>query len=157
MLTPHQVRLGAHMNDPHPHHYVAVFGDPDALGHVHVEDGKYGHRNLPQQLRPGDMVLLYCTGTYLPYPRSVPGIGIVTRVEQATRDFWYDYLPLRQALPLDLLRFRMETADQESLANIRFDTYWFFRVSEQSFRAVMQGALLGLPLDSDTQQGPLIE
>ncbi len=145
------------MDDPHPHHYVAVFGDPYAPGHVHVEDGAYGHRNLPTGLSAGDMLLLYCTGTYKRYPRSVPGIGIVSSVEHATRDFWYDYLPLRQALPLELLRFRLSGPDQDKLANIRFDTYWFFRVSAESFRAVMQGALLGRPLDSDTQQGPLPE
>ena len=143
--------------EPHPHSYIAVFGDPHALGHVHVEDGGYGHRNQPAELAPGDMLLLYCTGTYTRYPRSVPGIGMVTTVDKADKHFAYEYLPFRRALPLELLRFRMLGPDQDKLANIRFDTYWFFRIANESFAAVMQGALLGKPLDSDTQQGPLPE
>ena len=144
-------------DDARPHHYLAVYGDPDAPGHVHVEDGKYGHRDLPRSLEPGDMVLLYCTGTYRRYSQSVPGIGIVTEVDYPNRDFWYEYLPLREPIPLDAVRFRLEDADREQFANIRFDTFWFFRISAESFRNVMAGALLGRPLDSDTQQGPLLE
>lgn len=137
------------MQDPRPHHYLAVYGDPDAPGHVAVEDGRYGHRSQPRELAAGDMVLLYCTGTYRQYPQSAPGVGIVTEANWPDRRFRYDYLPFREPVPLEALRFGFEPEDAWKLANIRFDTYWFFRISAQSFRTVLQGARLGAADEKD--------
>ena len=137
------------MENPRPHHYLAVYGDPDAPGHVAVEDGRYGHRSQPRELAAGDMVLLYCTGTYRRCPQSAPGVGIVTETDWPDRSFRYDYLPFREPVPLEALRFGFEPEDAWKLANIRFDTYWFFRISAQSFRTVLQGARLGAAEEKD--------
>ena len=140
-----------------PYCYFAVFGNPYALGHVHVEDGDYGHKNLASELKPGDMILLYCTGSYEKYSRSVPGIGIVSEVNQEIKKFRYDYFPLSRALPLEYIRFQITGDDFDKLSNIRFDSYWFFRISNESFSSVMQGALLSSNGEEYPQQGPLLE
>ena len=51
-------------NDGAPRCYFAVYADPALPGHVSVEGGRFGNRGMPANMRPGDMVLLYCTGTF---------------------------------------------------------------------------------------------
>ena len=126
--------------DESPRCYFAVYADPDVPGHVKVESGRFGNPRMPTNMRPGDMVLLYCTTTYLSHAKSVPGIGIVTEVDHALHDFRYDYLRFAQPVPLEFLRFAMTDQDRERIANIRHD--WLFQISRESFRAVMQGGRL---------------
>ena len=128
--------------DQKPHCYFAVFGNPYTPGHVHVEEGGYGHKNLPEDLLQGDLLLLYCTGTYAKYQRSVPGFGIVSEVSKEFKKFKYDYFPFKIPLPLEYIRFQLTNHDLDKLSNIRFDSYWFFRISNESFSSVMRGALL---------------
>lgn len=144
-------------SEPKPHCYIAVFGDPYAPGHVHVDGGAYGHKNLPSDLMPGDMLLLYCTGTYKQYPRSVPGFGIVSEVAQEFKKFSYDYFPFKEPLPLEFLRFQITGVDLDKLSNIRFDSYWFFRISNESFSSVMKGALLSSKKDTSFHEKLLLE
>jgi hypothetical protein len=128
------------LTDESPRCYLAVYADPNVPGHVTVESGRFGNPRMPANMRPGDMVLLYCTTTYSGYAKSVPGIGIVTEVDHTLHDFLYDYMPLAQPAPLEFVRFAMTDGDRERFANIRHD--WLFQISSESFRAVMQGAQL---------------
>lgn len=123
--------------------YFAVFGNPNLPGHVTVEEGRFGvNAGWPDGIAPGDLVLLYCTGSYERYPKSAPGIGVVTAVDHARQSFRYDYEPLSRAVALQDLRFLFEPRDAARLANIRFNNHWLFEIAPESFgRAV--GGLLG--------------
>ena len=138
-------------NDGAPRCYFAVYADPALPGHVSVEGGRFGNRGMPTNMRPGDMVLLYCTGTYPQRERTVAGIGFVTQVDHAIRDFWYDFMPFQQAVPLEFLRFAVTDDDKAKLANIRFD--WLFQISRESFRAVAEAAKLA-PSPSGSRPSP---
>lgn len=127
-------------HDARPHCYIAVYADPHLPGRVTVEGGTFGNRGMPRNMACGDMVLTYCTGTYHQYPKSSPGIGMVTQVDHEQKRYWYDFLPFADPVPLDFIRLCMTGPDAERLANIRYE--WLFQVSRESFRAVMQGARL---------------
>ena len=131
MVMPH---------DDSPRCYFAVYADPTTPGHVTVEGGRFGNRNMPPNMAPGDMVLLYCTSTYPGYAKSVPGMGLVTAVDHDMRDFWDDYMPFVEPVPLEFVRFVVTDGDRTHLANMRHE--WLFQVSREGFRAVMQGAKL---------------
>ena len=138
-------------NDGAPRCYFAVYADPALPGHVSVEGGRFGNRGMPANMRPGDMVLLYCTGTYPQRERTVAGIGFVTQVDHEIRDFGYDFMPFKQAVPLEFLRFAVTDDDKAKLANIRFD--WLFQISRESFRAVAEAAKLA-PSPSGSRPSP---
>ena len=65
-----------------PRYFVAVFGDPgDPPEKDPVESGTYVP-DLKYQIpvRQGDVMLLYCTEAYPGFPRQVPGVGTMLRV-----------------------------------------------------------------------------
>ncbi|MEX2430982.1 MAG: hypothetical protein WD645_03580 [Dehalococcoidia bacterium] len=127
--------------DTRPRCYVAVYADPDLPGHVTVEGGTFGNRNMPPVMEAGDMVLVYCTGSYQRYAKASPGIAMVTGVDHEQKRYWYEFLPFAEPVPLDFIRLCMQGQDAWRFANIRYD--WLFQVSRESFSAVMQGARLG--------------
>ena len=75
---------------------------------------------MAREHRAGDLVLLYCTGGYARYPKSVPGVGVVEAVDRRQQSFTFDYEPLSQPVPLEGLRFAFEPVDAAKLRNIRF-------------------------------------
>ena len=88
----------------------------------------------------GDMVLLYCTSSYAGYAKSIPAMGLITAVDHDQRDFWYDFMPFEEPVPLDFVRFVVTDDDRSHIANMRHE--WLFQISRESFRSVMQGAKL---------------
>ena len=123
-----------------PRCYFAVYADPRLPGHVAIEGGRFGNRAMPKNMEAGDMVLLYCTGSYPGRAKTVPGIGLVTAVDHGMKDFRYDYVAFEQAVPLEFIRFAMTEDDRQRLANMRRD--FLFQISRASFRAVTQAAKL---------------
>ena len=114
--------------------YFAVFGDPWLPGHVTVEEGHFGvNAGWPEDIARGDLVLLYCTGGYVRYAKSVPGIGVVTAVDHARQSFRYAYAPLSWPVALEDLRFLFQPRDAARLANIRFNNHWLFEIAPESF------------------------
>ncbi len=121
-----------------PGYYLAVFGDPTLPDHVTVEEGHFGvSSGWPSSLAEGDHVLLYCTGSYALYPKSVPGVGVVEEVDHDNRRFFYDYQRLDNRVPLDDLRLALHPDDRIKLANIRFDSFWLFAIAARSYQAVV--------------------
>src|SRR5580704_6926083 len=76
-----------------PKFFGAVFGDPQQPGKSLVESGEYDPdpRYSPFPTRPGDLMLLYCTGSYPGRSMQIAGIGVVL----STDSKWikYRYLP----------------------------------------------------------------
>jgi hypothetical protein len=144
-------------NDESPHCYFAVYADPTTPGHVTIEGGRFGNRAMPKNMDIGDMVLLYCTSSYPGYAKSVPGIGLVTAVDHGMKDFWYDYLPFDQPVPLEFLRMSATEDDQARIGNMRHE--WLFQISRDSFSAVMQASKLrskGMDLPPGAPPGLLL-
>ncbi len=127
-------------NNESPRCYFAVYADPTTPGHVTIEGGRFGNRNMPKNMNVGDMVLLYCTSSYRIYAKTVPGIGLVTAVDHGLKDFWYDYIAFEEPVPLEFVRFAITEGDRLRVANIRRE--WLFQISRESFSAVMQGTKL---------------
>ena len=122
--------------------YLAVFGNPMLPGHVTVEEGHFGVSvGWPESIAPGDLVLLYCTGGYARYPKSVPGVGVVEEVDYGQQSFTFDYEPLSQPVPLEALRFVFEPVDAAKLRNIRFNNHWLFEIAAESFGRAVYGLL----------------
>lgn len=62
-----------------PKYHIAVFGNPVPPEKDLVESGFY-HPDVkytPCNTQPGDILLLYCTGSYSEHAMTVPGVGIV--------------------------------------------------------------------------------
>ena len=127
-------------NDESPRCYFAVYADPTTPGHVMIEGGQFGNRAMPKNMDVGDMVLLYCTSSYVGYAKSVPGIGLVTAVDHGIKDFWYDYLAFEEPVPLEFVRMAVTEDYRLRVANIRHE--WLFQISRESFSAVMQATKL---------------
>ena len=103
-----------------------------------VEEGHFGvDSGWPPALTEGDRVLLYCTGSYRLYPKSVPGVGVVEEVDCDNRRFFFDYKGLDKRVPLDELRLAFQPDDRVKLANIRFDSFWLFEIAAKSYRNVI--------------------
>ena len=125
-----------------PRFYLAVFGNPMLPGHVTVEEGRFGvSAGWPESIAPGDLVLLYCTGGYARYPKSVPGVGVVEEVDHGSWSFTFDYEALSQPVPLEELRFVFEPVDAAKLRNIRFTNHWQFEIAAASFGRAVEGVL----------------
>jgi len=115
-----------------PTYYVAIFGNPD-LEKDTVESGKYhlGIRGGDLPGKRGDILLLYCTGSYAEHFMSVPGIGILLTKDK--KSIYYRYLPLSTPIPKDHIDKSFTDEDKKSFSNIRFDNFWMFKISKESF------------------------
>jgi hypothetical protein len=62
-----------------PKYFVAVFGDPQQPGKSLVESCQYDPdpKYAPFPTEPGDVMLLYCTGSYPQRYMEVAGVGVV--------------------------------------------------------------------------------
>src|ERR1035438_8327465 len=82
-----------------PKCFVAVFGDPQQPNKSLVESGEYDPdpRYAPFPSGPGDLMLLYCTGSYPGRPMQIAGIGVVLSADSN----WvrYRWLPFKDAIP----------------------------------------------------------
>ena len=114
-----------------PRCFVCVFGDPQPPGKDLVESGVH-HPKLGYAVHtsPGDILLLYCTGSYPRHPWSVPGIGVVLGIDQESIS--YRWIPTRQPIPKSQIDAAFEPNDRNKFKNIRFDTHWLFEISLKS-------------------------
>jgi len=118
--------------------YFAVYADPTAPGHVTIEGGCFGNRNTPKNMVIGNMVLLYCTSSYLGHAKTIPGIGLVTLVNHPVAGIPVRLPAVRGVVPLEFVRFAITIEARVRLANIRRE--WLFQISRESFSAIVKGA-----------------
>jgi len=105
-----------------------------------IESGRYVPRDdwaNYENLREGDFILLYCTGSYSGYDREVPALGVILRVQPPAIN--YSYLPLEKSITLDNLRNKFVTEDKAKLDNLRFDSFNVFEISPESFKQAITG------------------
>lgn len=116
-----------------PKYFLAVFGDPTPPEKDTVESGIYhpDPRYAPFPTKRGDIVLLYCTGSYSKYPMQAPGLGIVLHTNDEIVQ--YRYLPLSQPILKDRIERKFQPSDAEKFGNRRFSSFWLFEILRESF------------------------
>src|SRR3989442_651688 len=71
-----------------PKYHYFVVGDPDPPEMDEVESGIYHPKARPPfPVGLGDLLLLYCTGSYAAHPMEVPGIGVATRIDHSVVEY----------------------------------------------------------------------
>ena len=128
-----------------PRYYVAIFGNPDPPEKDTVESGRYhleiGGTDIPGER--GDILLLYCTGSYAAHFMSAPGIGVILTKHKESIN--YRYLPLSKPIPKDYLIRSFTDEDKIKFSNIRFDNYCMFKISRESFYNATKNFSINLP------------
>lgn len=116
-----------------PAYYVAIFGNPDPPEKDTVESGRYhlGIRGTDIPGERGDIILLYCTGSYAEHFMSVPGIGVILTKHKESIN--YRYFPLSKPIPKDYIFRSFTDEDKKKFSNIRFDNFGMFKISKESF------------------------
>lgn len=124
--------------------FVCVFGDPQPPGKDLVESGVHHPKSgYALHVNPGDILLLYCTGSYPKHPWSVPGIGIVLNADQ--QSIKYRWLPMRHPIPKSRMDAAFEPDDKGKFNNIRFDNYWLFQISLKSLAGTVANQEIDWP------------
>jgi hypothetical protein len=115
-----------------PRYFVAVFGDPEPDKDP-VDSGSYSaDAGYPAfDVRPSDMMLLYCTEQYRRYSKQIPGIGKV--ISASTTNIQYKWIELPEPIPRETIRNRFETPDWQKMTELRFNSRRVFPISERSF------------------------
>jgi len=128
-----------------PTYYVAVFGKPEPPDKDTVDSGRYylGIRGIDTPGERGDILLLYCTASYEDNFMSVPGIGIV--LTKTKESIFYRYLPFTSPISKDQIDKAFTDEDRKKFANIRFNTYWLFGISQESFSNATRGLIINWP------------
>ena len=127
---------------PHPRYFVAVFGDPKPPHKDVVESGVYhpNSEDAPFPVEPGDVMVLYCTGSYAQHSMKVPGLGIALHVD--SQCIKYRWLPFEKPIPKAAIDKEFESEDAKTFGLIRFDHFWLFKISQRSFsQAVAAGTI----------------
>jgi hypothetical protein len=116
-----------------PRYFVAIFGDPQPPHKDVVESGVYHPqaKYAPFPSAPGDVMLLYCTGTYAQHDMHAPGIGIV--LDRDNQCVKYRYLQLSEPISKETIERYFEPTDATKFKNRRFDQFWLFQISPRSF------------------------
>ncbi len=118
-------------------YHLAVFGDPRPPNKDLVESGIYhpDPRLTPFDIRPSDVLLLYCTGGYRGHEKESPGIGLVLAVDDVAVK--YRYVPFKIAVGKVEIDRGFEPDNARSFGNIRFSTFWLFELSAGSFERTL--------------------
>jgi len=116
-----------------PKYFFAMFGDPRPPEKDTIESGIYhpDPKHAPFPTRPGDVLLLYCTGSYRQYPMQAPGLGIVLHTDNEI--VRYRYLTLSQPISKDRIEHEFQPSDADKFKNRRFTGFWLFEISRESF------------------------
>ena len=128
-----------------PSYFLAVFGKPEPPDKDPVDSGRYylGIRGTDTPGERGDILLLYCTASHVENFMSVPGIGIV--LTKTKDSIFYRYLPFSSPISKDHLDKTFTDEDRGKFTNIKFNTYWLFDISHESFSNAIRGSIIDWP------------
>jgi hypothetical protein len=125
-----------------PQYFFAMFGEPIPPAKDTIESGVYhpDSKLAPFPVRPGDILLLYCTENYPQHAMKVPGIGVATHIDDTVIE--YRYLQFKESLPKSKLEQAFKSGDLEKFNNRRFSTFWLFELSRESFVATVGQSMI---------------
>ncbi|MCK4387490.1 MAG: hypothetical protein KAW00_01845 [Dehalococcoidia bacterium] len=137
-----------------PRYFMAIFGEAHA-DTAPVEGNHYGLRRKywPSEYIPwikiakGDIVLLYCTKSYLKHSEAIPGIGVVCCVKEGSdmNTMWYRYLPLTWPIDKNTICNRLSPKDLEKFKNLHPPFRRLFVIQKNSARSVLKGHRIDWP------------
>jgi hypothetical protein len=128
-----------------PAYYVAVFGKPEPPDKDTVDSGRYylGMRGTDTPSERGDILLLYSSASHADNSMSVPGIGIV--LTKTRESIFYRYLPFTSPMSKDQIDKAFTDEDRRKFTDVRFNTYWVFDISHESFSNATKGLIINWP------------
>jgi len=120
-----------------PSYFFALFGDPNPPEKDMVESGLYHPHpdTAPFPTKPGDVLLLYCAASYQEHALQIPGIGVTLKSDEKVIS--YRYLPFAEAIPKYKIDQGFAPDDAGKFKNIRFNRFWLFKISKDSFVRVV--------------------
>lgn len=121
-----------------PRYFVVVFGDPEiGTDRNRVESGVYeaGLGYPAFTVKPGDMLLLYCTYYYAEYRQRIPGKGRVRSATGVKID--YDWMPLPQPITRQTIRASFTPDDWKKMCRLGIKSRRCFEISKDSFSKVI--------------------
>lgn len=124
-----------------PRYFFAMFGEPQPPFKDAVESGVYhpDPNTAPFPVTPGDVLLLYCTGSYPRHEMEVPGVGMVIGVDDEAIE--YRYLPFVMPIPKHMIDSHFMPDDLQKFGNRRFSTFWLFELSKESFTGTVGSSM----------------
>jgi hypothetical protein len=128
-------------------YFFAVFGRPRTDKHP-VDYGLYTHKKghiSNSKITSGDIVLLYCAGSYNEHQREAPGIGVVLNTETGgeKETFSYRYLPFDY--PLDWGTISSCIPELKGHTVFNWIGNWLRKISNDSFKRVLTGRQINWP------------
>ncbi|RJO63327.1 MAG: hypothetical protein C4542_00085 [Dehalococcoidia bacterium] len=130
-----------------PKYFLAAFGSIHHAANP-IEGGNYpllAGYVTSQNVQPGDVILLYCTGGYPSHFREAPGVGIVTDIDAKgnSKIINYWYLPFNQAIPLEILKLNIP--ELENNTNFGNRGNFLRAISKPSFNAALANTFIDWP------------
>jgi hypothetical protein len=128
-----------------PNYFLAVFGEAHCVTHP-VDGGVYGHDAnfvTSSGIAAGDVMLLYCCGTYPGHYQEVPGLGIVISIK--TDGIHYQYFPVCHPVSWDTAQASIPDLQKPGNINWTLKGNWLRKISSSSFRATIAGRQVDWP------------
>ena len=130
-----------------PRYFFVAFGLEHSSKHP-VDGGIYPHIDgyvTNSGITKGDVMMLYFCGNYPGYDREVPGIGIVTSVENEgnRKVIYYQYLPLCNTITLK--QAKVAIPELRNKTNFGWKSNWLRNIDSFSFRNAIAGRQIDWP------------
>lgn len=130
-----------------PKYFIAVFGEKYADKYP-VDGGHYPLGRLSNKysyVEKGDVMLLYCTGSYLGHDMEAPAIAIVvdTQTSEEGYTLQYRYLPLDQPVPRYSINESLEEEEKNYFVNPGAN--FIFEITNTSFRKLLKDRYINWP------------
>ncbi len=128
-----------------PAYYVAVFGKPEPPDKDTMDSGRFylGLRGADTPGERGDILLLYGPAGNEGNAMVAAGAGIV--LTKTKDSIFYRYLPFSLPISKETVENAFTDEDREKLESMKFNTYWLFDISRDSFGNATRDALVLWP------------
>ena len=123
-----------------PKYFIAAFGEQYAGKHP-VNGWEYPLGRLSNRysyVNKGDIMLLYCTGSYIGYDMEAPAIGILidTQIVDEGYTLYYRYLPLDQPIQRDTINASLDPKERNYFINPGAN--FIFEIKNTSFQRALK-------------------
>ncbi len=130
-----------------PKYFVAAFGEQYTNKHP-VDGWEYPLGRLGNRysyVTKGDVMLLYCTGSYIGHYMEAPAIGIVidTQTVDDRYTLYYRYLPFDQSVQRDMINESLEPQERKYFLNPGAN--FIFEITNTSFQKILNDKYINWP------------
>jgi hypothetical protein len=132
-----------------PKYFFAAFGDTWAGQHP-VDGGIYPHKKghiKSKNMKPGDVVLLYCVDGYVGHNQESPGIGMVidTQIGQEKETIFYQYFPFDNPIDWNTIKANISELQKPGNTIFYWAGNWLREISSMSFKKTVKGRTIDWP------------